>query len=78
MWLSSNGASCDWLERAQLIEACLVVAINALDLPFPQAEADLVQLFNLTRGWFLDYRKPVVQDVHYLCATCLSRDSSFT
>ncbi|WP_434660778.1 hypothetical protein P5W99_11110 [Paraburkholderia sp. A3BS-1L] len=78
IWLSSNGAACDWLERARLIEACRVVAIRALDLPFPQAEADLVQLFNLNRGWFLDYRKPVVQQIHSLVATYLSRDSSFT
>ncbi|MBN3853950.1 hypothetical protein G3N59_11215 [Paraburkholderia sp. Ac-20340] len=64
MWLSSNGASCDWLVRAQLIDACRALAVRALDLPFPQTESDLVQLFNLNRGWFLDYRKPVVQQIH--------------
>lgn len=71
MWLGSNGAVCDWLERAQLVEACRVVAIKALDLPFPAVEADLVQLFNLNGGWLLDYRKPVVQHIHALSvATC--------
>ncbi|MCP3721269.1 hypothetical protein [Paraburkholderia sp. CNPSo 3281] len=74
MWLSSNGAECDWLERAQLIEACRMVAIRALDLPFPQVEAELVQLFNLHRGWFLDYRKPVVQQIHALSVSLLTRD----
>ncbi|CAD6529080.1 hypothetical protein LMG27952_02259 [Paraburkholderia hiiakae] len=76
IWLSSNGAECDWLERAQLVEACRVVALKALDLPFPQAEADLVQLFNLNRGWFLDYRKPVVQQIHAMCVAHLSHDAS--
>ncbi|HEX8892684.1 MAG TPA: hypothetical protein VF783_05140 [Terriglobales bacterium] len=65
-WLSSNGASCDWLERARLIAACRERAVKVLDLPFPQLDADLVQLFNLDRGWFLDYWKPVVRQVHAL------------
>ncbi|QGZ64582.1 hypothetical protein [Paraburkholderia acidisoli] len=73
MWLDSNGAACDWLERARLVEACRAVAIEALDLPFPQLEADLVQLFNLNRGWFLDYRKPIVQQIHALSVAHLSR-----
>ncbi|WP_233847950.1 hypothetical protein [Paraburkholderia sp. HD33-4] len=66
MWLSSNGAECDWLERAQLIAACRELSVLALDLPFPQLEAELVQLFNLNNGWFLDYRKAVVQQIHAL------------
>ncbi|MEM5316195.1 hypothetical protein [Paraburkholderia sp. JHI869] len=77
MWLSSNGAVCGWLERAQLVEACRVVAITALDLPFPEVEAEMVQLFNLNRGWFLDYRKPVVQQIHTLSVSHLSQDASF-
>ncbi|HKR44540.1 MAG TPA: hypothetical protein VJU59_33530 [Paraburkholderia sp.] len=76
MWLSSNGATCNWLERAQLVAACRVVAIKALDLPFPEVEADMVQLFNLNRGWFLDYRKPVVQQIHAMSVAHLSRDPS--
>ncbi|MEM5329554.1 hypothetical protein VSR34_23600 [Paraburkholderia sp. JHI2823] len=72
MWLSSSGAQCDWMERARLIAACRVLAVKALDLPFPQLEADLVQLFNLNRGWFLDYRKPVVQEIHALSVALLA------
>ncbi|MEM5402251.1 hypothetical protein [Paraburkholderia unamae] len=75
MWLCSNGAACDWLERAQLVEACRVVAVSALDLPFPEVEADMVGLFNLNRGWFLDYRKPVVQQIHAMCIAHLSYDA---
>jgi len=78
MWLSSNGAVCDWLERAKLVEACRVVALKALDLPFPQTEAELVQLFNLNAGWFLDYRKADVRAIHSLCAAHLSVDTSLT
>lgn len=77
IWLSSNGAECDWFERAQLVEACRVVAITALELPFPEVEADMVQLFNLNRGWFLDYRKPVVQQIHTLSVSHLAQDASF-
>jgi len=71
IWLGSNGARCNWLERARLIASCRELAVEALDLPFPQAEADLVALFNLTTGWFLDYRKPVVQQIHALCVAHL-------
>jgi hypothetical protein len=42
-WLSPNGPECDWLEPARLIEACRVAALEALDLPLRQTEADLVQ-----------------------------------
>lgn len=72
IWLSSNGAQCDWMERARLIAACRELAVKALDLPFPQLEADLVQLFNLNSGWFLDYRKPVVQQIHVLSVAHLA------
>lgn len=53
-----------------------MVAIKALDLPFPTVEADLVQLFNLNRGWFLDYRKPVVRQIYALSVSHLSQDPS--
>ncbi|CAG9217875.1 conserved hypothetical protein [Paraburkholderia tropica] len=76
IWLSSNGAMCDWLERARLVEACRVVAVEALDMPFPQLESDLVQLFNLNGGWFLDYRQPAVQQVHALSVLHLSRSAN--
>jgi hypothetical protein len=71
IWLSSNAARSDWLERAKLVEASRTLAERALALPFPRDEAGLLKLFNLNAGWFLDYRSPVVQDIHGLCAAHL-------
>lgn len=77
IWLSSNGAECDWLERAKLVEASRVIAAQEGARPFPRADADLHRLFNLRTGWFLDYRSPVVQRIHALCvATLKSRPES--
>ncbi|WP_321889630.1 hypothetical protein [Paraburkholderia bannensis] len=71
IWLSSNAARCDWLDRAKLVEACRPLAERALALPFPRDEAGLLKLFNLDAGWFLDYRSPVVQQIHCLCTAYL-------
>jgi hypothetical protein len=71
IWLSSNGAECDWLERARLVEASRVIAAQESACPFPKDDADLHRLFNLRTGWFLDYRSPVVQRIHGLCADYL-------
>ncbi|WP_321955363.1 hypothetical protein [Paraburkholderia bannensis] len=71
IWLSSNAALCDWLDRAKLVEACRPLAERALTLPFPRDEAGLLKLFNLDAGWFLDYRSPVVQQIHGLCTAYL-------
>ncbi|WP_322048160.1 hypothetical protein [Paraburkholderia sp. J67] len=66
IWLSSNGAYCDWLERAKLIEARRWMAQEVHTLPLPRDEADLLKLFNLDGAWFLDYRSALVRDVHAL------------
>lgn len=71
MWLSSNSAECDWLERAWLVEASRVIAGQESVNPFPKDDSDLHRLFNLKTGWFLDYRSPVVQHIHALCVTYL-------
>ena len=77
IWLSSNGAECDWLERAKLVEASRMIAGQESVHPFPSADADLHRLFNLRTGWFLDHRSPVVQRIHALCvATLKSRPES--
>ncbi|MEX3998741.1 hypothetical protein AB4Y38_07570 [Paraburkholderia sp. EG285A] len=44
-------------------------------MSIPQAEADLVQLFNPNRGWFLDYGKTVVQQIHAMFVAHLSHDA---
>jgi L-lactate utilization protein LutC len=67
MWASSNGAKCDWLERARLVAASREVAERAATGPFPTDEAVLFRLFNIKAGWFLDYRSEVVQRLHALC-----------
>ncbi|PVX86496.1 hypothetical protein [Paraburkholderia unamae] len=71
IWLSSNGAECDWLERARLVEASRVIAGQESVNHFPKDDSDLHALFNLKTGWFLDYRSPVVQRIHALCVTHL-------
>ncbi|MFP3709299.1 hypothetical protein SB783_35370 [Paraburkholderia sp. SIMBA_009] len=71
IWLASNGAQCDWLERARLVEASRAIAAEESGAPFPKDDADLHRLFNLRTGWFLDYRSPVVQRIHTRCVTYL-------
>jgi hypothetical protein len=71
IWLSSNGARCDWLERAKLVEASKRLADEAYALPFPRDEAGLLKLFNLDGGWFLDYRSAVVLEIYSLCSAHL-------
>jgi hypothetical protein len=66
IWLASNGARCDWLERAKLVEASRRLADEAQAFPFPRDETGLMALFNLHGGWFLDYRSPVVRKIHAL------------
>ncbi|WP_321818593.1 MULTISPECIES: hypothetical protein [unclassified Paraburkholderia] len=66
IWLSSNGARCNWLDRAKLVEASRPLAEQARALAFPHDEAGLLKLFNLHNGWFLDYRSPIVQEIHTL------------
>jgi hypothetical protein len=68
IWMSSNGVQCGWLDRARLVSASRELAERASGWPFPKEEADLLRLFNLTKGWFLDYRSDVVQRLHSFCA----------
>ncbi|POR54575.1 hypothetical protein B0G62_102183 [Paraburkholderia eburnea] len=72
IWLSSNGARCDWLDRAKLVGASHALAQRAQLLPFPQDEAGLLRLFNLQKGWFLDYRSPVVREIHTMSVAYLT------
>jgi hypothetical protein len=72
IWSASNGVHCDWLERARLVAVSQELAECASVWPFPKEEADLIRLFNLKTGWFLDYRTNVVQKLHALCAEYLA------
>lgn len=73
IWMSSNGVQCDWLERARLVAASRELAVTMRAWPFPKEEADLLRLFNLRAGWFLDYRSDVVQRLHAFCAAHLAQ-----
>lgn len=73
IWLSSNGARCDWLTRARLVAAARELAPQVRDWPFPKDETSLLRLFNLQSGWFLDYRIEIVQRLHAFCAEYLER-----
>lgn len=75
IWLSSNGARCDWLDRAKAVETARALAERVRELPFPRDESDLTRLFNLDRGWFLDYRSPVVRQIHALSLARLGIDA---
>jgi hypothetical protein len=71
LWLISNGAKCDWLEQARLVEASRAIAARESARPFPKDDCDVPEIFNLKAGWFLDYRSPVVQRIYALCETHL-------
>ncbi|WP_322092872.1 hypothetical protein [Paraburkholderia bannensis] len=72
IWLSSNVARCDWLDREKPIEACRQMAQEVYALPLPRDEASLLKHFNLYGVWFLDYRSALVRDVHALSVAHLS------
>ncbi|MEM5331955.1 hypothetical protein VSR34_36215 [Paraburkholderia sp. JHI2823] len=73
IWMSSNGARCDWLTRAKLVAAAGELAPQVYDWPFPKDESALMQLFNLQSGWFLDYRTEIVRRLHAFCSQYLEQ-----
>jgi hypothetical protein len=59
--LPSNGAKCDWSERAELARMSADLASDLLTFPELDDEAKLVTLF--ADGWRLDYRSPAVREL---------------
>jgi hypothetical protein len=59
----------------RLIEISIPFAKEARELAFPHDEAGILKLFNLDSGWFLDYRSPVVQQIHALSMARLGAGS---
>jgi hypothetical protein len=66
IWLKANGATCDWQERVELARVASELASGVLASFALTTEQSLVPLF--ADGWMLDYRSPIVCDIHRLCA----------
>jgi hypothetical protein len=71
IWMNAHGARCDWQERVAIARMAADLAPDILASYNLLTERMLVQLF--TDGWRLDYRRPVVREVHDICATRLQR-----
>ena len=65
MWLASNSAECDWLERVKLAQTSAAIAPQFLVFPCFQDAKELVKLF--VDGWQLDYRSPIVRGMLDVC-----------
>ncbi|MFP3703361.1 hypothetical protein SB783_05110 [Paraburkholderia sp. SIMBA_009] len=72
LWLQSNGGECDWFECAKIVEASREVVGQVIAKPHPKDEEQLMRLFNLNAGWFLDYRSPIVREIHALSVACIN------
>jgi hypothetical protein len=69
MWLASNDAECDWLDRVKLAQMSADLAPRFLVFPcFRDAEL-MVKLF--ADGWRLDYTSPTVRGMLDVCVELL-------
>ena len=65
MWLASNSAECDWLERAKLSRMSVEIAPQFLVFPIFRDAKEIVKLF--VDGWRLDYRSATVRGMLDVC-----------
>lgn len=65
MWMTSNSADCDWLERAKLAQMSVAIAPQFLVFPIFKDAKEIVKLF--VDGWRLDYRSPTVRGMLDVC-----------
>jgi hypothetical protein len=70
IWMTANGAECDWQDRVALAQTAAEIAPKVLASFQLATEQSLAPLF--TDGWMLDYRSSIVCDIHRLCAARLS------
>ncbi|WP_121306704.1 hypothetical protein [Paraburkholderia sp. BL17N1] len=71
IWLKANGATCHWQDRIALAAAAAELAPGILRT-FPlTTERSLTPLF--ADGWRLDYRSPIVCDIHQICASFVAQ-----
>jgi len=71
MWVASNSAECDWLERAKLARIAVDISPQFLVFPCFRDEKEMVKLF--VDGWRLDYRSPTVRGMLDVCIEHLHR-----
>jgi hypothetical protein len=71
IWLKANGATCHWQDQVALEAAAARLAPGVLRSFQMTDERSLAPLF--TDGWRLDYRSPVVGDIHRHCARFIAR-----
>ena len=69
IWVNANGARPDWQERVAIARMAARLAPDILTASSLTTEKMLVQLF--TDGWRLDYRVPVVREIHDMCVARL-------
>lgn len=65
IWLMANGAKANWPERLRLGSLSERLAFGLRGLPGITDEESLARLF--TDGWRLDYRSPIVREIHATC-----------
>ncbi|MFM0178738.1 hypothetical protein PQR52_09745 [Paraburkholderia aspalathi] len=70
IWLAANGAKANWSERVRLGSLSEKVALGLAALPGLNDAEYLAKLF--TDGWRLDYRSPVVCEIHTACVAELN------
>ncbi|MFM0506702.1 hypothetical protein [Paraburkholderia sp. RL17-373-BIF-A] len=70
IWMQANGATCDWQDRVALAQTAAELAPNVLASLQLATEQSPAQLF--VDGWMLDYRSPIVCEVHRICAARLN------
>lgn len=66
MWLASNSAECDWLERVKPTWMSADIAPQLLVFPCFTDAKEMVKLF--VDDGQLDYRSPTVRDMLDACA----------
>ncbi len=71
LWLAENGADCDWQDGVAIARLAADLAPAILASFHVTAGKELAALF--AGGWRLDYRSPVVRDIHEVCVRYLRR-----
>lgn len=72
LWVASNSAECEWLERANLARMSVAIAPQFLVFPYFRDAKEIVKLF--VDGRKLDYRSPTVRGMLDVCAEHLLRE----